>query len=161
MPDLLDRSRDLTRLDGIEAEYMGRWTLERWPGHESCLTLSNANPENRFINVHFSDAGCLILGHDVDIGGLDEGDFKGSLAAHVPPALLGCCRGCPTLHEFTFFYLSFVMWRTPDDDTWQLMHVYEIEDEANNAWYDALDDVPEEDDPDSQVFELLSDLCNE
>ncbi|MFC8096766.1 hypothetical protein [Streptomyces sp. NPDC057301] len=39
--------------------------------------MPGPGPPDRFVNVHFSDAGCLILGFDRDIGGLPEEDFMG------------------------------------------------------------------------------------
>ncbi|WP_432043275.1 hypothetical protein [Streptomyces cadmiisoli] len=165
VPELLDRARALALIDGIHEpdtwEY-GGYRLERWDGHESCLTLSAGHVECRLVDVHISDAGCLVLGYDVDESALFGDELQDALTAHVPAALHACCRSNSAQswlrgEDGAYAGLGFALWRTPADKTWrQVSFDYD---------HGAMTDESRMDDPEAarlepEVFELLSDLIS-
>ncbi|MFF4935252.1 RICIN domain-containing protein [Streptomyces griseofuscus] len=135
VPELFDRARALALVDGLHEPHDedegwdgwedGGYRLERRAGHESCLLLSAQHAECRFVDVHFSDAGCLVLVYEVDGNAkLFDDDLRAALTARVPVALHGCSHSkCAPFWlangDGTYAGLGSAMWRTPVDETWQ------------------------------------------
>ncbi|MFQ3559027.1 hypothetical protein QZN11_19805 [Streptomyces gramineus] len=159
VPELLDRARALSLVDGIHEpddwDY-GGYRLERRAGHESCLMLRAQNLEARFVDVHFSDAGCLVLGFELEgqAALLDE-ELRLALAEHLPAALKGCYRSstAPSWMSENDMYagLTFAIWRTTADERWHQVIFSEDMDEDVDP-YAAAREV--------EVMELLADLIS-
>ncbi|NEE42856.1 hypothetical protein G3M53_98150, partial [Streptomyces sp. SID7982] len=162
VPELLDRARALALVDGLHEPgdwEDGGYRLERRAGHESCLVLSAQHVECRFVDVHFSDAGCLVLGYDVDGRAGRFGDsLRAALTAQVPAALRGCSDSeCAPFWladvDGAYVGLGFAMWRTPADGTWQQALFIEPGDAGTD---DSEDGAVAE----SEIIPLLTDLIS-